>query len=248
MSQFFVSILLLLLMLVASGCSRLQSTWSHFASPIAVVDLIINDVKVTQQSGNISLEGIASLPDGTQLAVSAVRVLDNTPSRDPSSKNPAYAILDRQFVTIKDEQWQADLNLYEANASGVYFENWQLNNSQLLEKLAPNPAILLMVTLEPTSFSPAISDLLANAVINGGSSQLSYTLDGEPYLQISRSIVREIPSAANLQADDSAISKADEMWQNRSNYNPTVDDVNDGSQLPFAEEDNLPLPAVNMMQ
>ncbi|MBE7383501.1 MAG: hypothetical protein F6J95_019050 [Leptolyngbya sp. SIO1E4] len=247
MNKVFVSVLLVLLMAIGSGCSRLSSSWRNFVDPEIGVDFLVNDVNIAGQSGNISLQGTASLPDGTQLAVSAVRILEEAATNE-AADSLAYAILDRQSAVVENAQWQATLALQQVDANGAAFENWQSNPNLMQETLSPSPQVLLMVTLEPTHFSADIEDVLTNAVINGGDSQLSFTANGEPYLQISQSVAIQIPPGTVAQGDDFTLAQTDDIWQERSSYNPRVDQVNETPELPFTEADNLPLPASNMLQ
>ena len=248
MNKVFVTMFFVLLVAVMSGCANLQSAWSNFAARDSAVTLAVNDIRTAGQAGSASLEGTASLPDGTQLAVSAVRTLEDVPSRDAFSDDAPYAILDRKFATVEDGQWQANLTLWQPDANDAPFESWQLNPELLQEALTPSSTVVFIVTLEPISFSPAIDTIVRDAIINDGNTQLSYTSGGEAYLQIRESLAIPIPSGTVATGNDSTLSRYGDIWQGRSDYSPKIDELSDRAQLPFADTDNLPLPASNMMQ
>lgn len=249
MNKVLVSIFLALLVIMGSGCSRMQAMIGSFTSHEAALNFTITEVNASGQSGNFSLQGEASLPDQTRLAVSAVRKLNTTSAEnDISGGKPSYAILDRQFALVEDGQWQADLVLRHLDANGSGFENWQFETDLLKTTLNPSATVLFLVTLEPTSFSEDIEQLMTNAVINQGDTQLSFTTDGDPYLQISQSVAIPIPSGTVAQSDDSTLAQNIDLWQERSDYSPSVSELGEQPQTPFDEDDNWPLPASNTMQ
>lgn len=250
MYKTLVPIFLALLLVAGSGCSRLPEAWDNFFTrDDTAIDFDIGNVQVVGQTGTIRLEGVASLPDDTQLAVSAIRNLADDSSLDGFSEHSRYAILDRQFATVSSGQWQAEMVLWQPDANNSLFESWQFNAALAQETLAPSPTVVLIVALEPASFSDDIEGILANATINDGNSQLSYTVDGEPYLQVRQPIAVTVPAGpVALEAGDSTLAAYTELWQERSDYNPKVDELTNSPQRPFAEEDNLPLPIANMMQ
>ncbi|NJL87271.1 MAG: hypothetical protein HC886_16915 [Leptolyngbyaceae cyanobacterium SM1_1_3] len=248
MSKLFVSTFFVLLLLVSSGCSFIQDSWSSYASRNVAVNLSIDEIEMVGQSGGFDLKGTASLPDKTRLSIAAVRTLKEISSPDISENGPSYTILDRQFAVVEEGQWQADLSLRQLDGEGNSFESWQLNADLFQEDLTPSPTVLFMATLEPTSFSTDVEDFLTKAVINNGDSQLSYTSSGRPYLQVSQSMAIPMPSGKVPDNNNFTLVEADNIWQKRLTYSPEVDESNDTSQMPFTEEDNLPLPLSNMMQ
>lgn len=249
MNKVLVSIFLAFLMIMGSGCSRMQGIIGSFTDHEVAVNFTITEVNASGQSGNFSLKGDASLPDQTRLAVSAVRKLNKTSSDNGAAGGkPSYAILDRQFALVKDGQWQANLTLKQLDANGSGFENWQFETDLLQTALDPSSTVSFLVTLEPTSFSKDIEQLLTNAAINQGDTQLNFTTDGDAYLQISQSMAIPIPSGTVAQSDDSTLAQNIDLWQGRSDYSPSAGELGEQPQLPFDEDDNWPLPTSNIMQ
>ncbi|NER84337.1 MAG: hypothetical protein F6K42_33345 [Leptolyngbya sp. SIO1D8] len=248
MNKVLMFLLLALLVVFGTGCNRLQGTLGNFGQHETTINFVIEDIRVGGQSGNVQAEGVASLPDGTRLTVSALRTLEDTAAQNDPSNGPFYAILDRQFATVEQGKWQASLGLRTVDANGSPFESWQFNTDLFQKVLSPSPSVLFTVALEPINFVPDLQETLVNAVINGGDSRVTYTSEGEPYLQISESLAIQIPSGTAVAGEDWTLTQINSVWQERSNYVPSIDDLSDTSQLPFKENDNLPLPAANMMQ
>ncbi|WP_346291429.1 hypothetical protein [Sphaerothrix gracilis] len=248
MNQFLTSIVLVFLLLLSSGCSRLHAAWNGYLNRDTAINLRIDEIQAIGQSGDFSVRGTTSLPEATRLTVAAIRPLTDDLTSDTSNGRLTYTILDRRFTEVEAGQWQAELSLRQPNAQGSPFEPWQLTAALLQEKTLPSPTLFFTVTLEPISLSPNIQQLLTEATINNGESQVSYTATGEPYLQISQSMNIQVPSGSLPQLHESVLAQTDPLWQQRSSYSPKVDDLDNAAVLPFAEADNLPLPESHMLQ
>lgn len=243
MTKLAVSIFLALLVAFGTGCSRLQEYWGRFPNQETTVAFAIDDIKPTGQSERITLRGTASLPDQTEVAVSAVRILDVPEAGDRLIENAPYAILDRQFVEIENGRWQTSLTLRQPDTNDVLLENWQLDSDLLARAKNPAQNVIFLAAIEPDSFSGTVAGILEEAVINEGETQLTFTSSGEPYLQVSQLVSVQIPSGTAPKAENSFSQTAyQESWQARSNYNPQVDNLEEVGQIPFLEQDNLPLP------
>lgn len=247
MNRLFVSLLIVVVLLMNVGCSSVANLRANLSDRDAAINFTIDDIQATEQPGNVNLQGSASLPDETELAVSAVRLLSDTAPVDTPQNRPSYAILDRQFATVESGKWQAELALWQLTANGSPFESWQVSTNLVDEDLTPDSNVMFIVTLEPTSFTLAIEETLAGADINSGNSRVSYTPSGEPYLQISQVMSVQTPSRSP-QSAQAIPTKTDEFWRERSPNSLDTRSSDEIAPLPFAQEDNLALPADSMMQ
>lgn len=249
MDKLIISLLLVLTTMLGAGCSQLPGPLGSFFDSDTTVNFVIDDIGAARQSGGVSLRGTASLPDGTEVTVSAVRVLDVSSSGDRFSESTPYAILDRQFIPLEDGQWQAELALRQLDAANASFENWQFSEDLRLETRSPSQNVLFLAMIEPENFEGEVGEILNAATINGGDTQLSFTADGEPYLLVSQSMAIPVPSGSVVKAENTfRQGQYQDLWQDRANYSPRVDGSQEFTQLPFMEQDNLPLPLSNLMQ
>lgn len=247
MSKSMISIFLVLLLALGTGCSRLPELWSNFSDSDTKVDFVIDNIGDARQSGGVSLRGTASLPNGTEVTVSALRILD---APDESFvEGTLYAILDRQFVEVEDSQWQTNLSLRQPDVTNSGFESWQFSDDLRLNAISPSQNVVFLAMIEPRSFSGEVGEILTNATINEGDTQLEFTSNGEPYLQVSQSMTVPIPSGTATKRENEFLQvQYQDIWQERSNYSPRVDSLEATPPLPFMEEDNLPLPIANQLQ
>ena len=97
----------LLLLTFCTGCST-ASDWfqAQFSSPN--IELAILQVEPATRPGIYTVSGNTTLPEQTQVTVAAVRLLDDFQSTLNKSAEPAYEILDRQFVRTEKGNWQAN--------------------------------------------------------------------------------------------------------------------------------------------
>lgn len=249
MKKLIVSILLVALTALGTGCYRLQASLGGFSNQGANVEFRIDEVMTTSQSGSVTMQGTASLPDGTEVSVAAVRVLDALTNSDRFLENSLYAILDRQFVEIEGNRWQTSLTLRQPDASNDLYESWQLNLDLRQQATSPSPNVLFLATIEPREFTGDVGAILNQAEINNGDSQLSFTAAGEPYLQVSQSMAVQVPAGTAIaRTEDFTQAQYQELWTSRANFSPRVDPSAETVQLPFAQEDNLPLPTANLMK
>ena len=249
MNRTIVFVFFSLLVLLNSSCTFLQTSTSNFVASATPIEFSIDDINAVGQAKSVNVGGQASLPNGSQLAISAIRVLEESVADDSIDNEPIYTILDRQFVTVENERWQANLDLQRPDINGNSFENWQFDPTLLKGKLSPDPKVIFLLTLEPTNLSDNEQQALSESEINDGNTQLAYTSSGEPYLQVERTVAIEVPSGNPAkEKDESTLASYSQAWQSRSVYKPEVDSLNEAAQIPFSENDNFSLPDSNMLQ
>jgi hypothetical protein len=243
MKKALLSILFTFTLILLNSCTLLQDSLHSIVISDTSIAFEINDLSAVGQTKNISVGGKASLPDDTQLTVSAIRLLSNSPENDDFDGETIYAILDRQFAMVKNRQWQANLELQEKDANGSSLESWQLALNSSKDDINPSSSVIFTVSLEPSAFTEKLQEILSNSTINNGNTQISYTAEGEPYLRVSRMAAIEIPSDLVGRPINYR-----EAWEARSDYKPSIEESRNPAELPFYETDNLPLPVSNMLQ
>lgn len=248
MNKALIVTLFVLLGLFSTSCRLLADSLQATTTTNAPISFAIDDVKAVGQAKNVMVGGEATLPDGTRLAISAIRPLAASENSN-NNDNSVYAILDRQFAVVENGRWQADLTLKENDINGGLFESWQLNSDIASGLLKPASQVLFALALEPPEFSENIQQILLDADINNGNTQLSYTAAGEAYLQVTKAVAIQVPSGTVArEKNESTLANYSQAWQNRSDYNPKVDENSDATQIPFTEKDNVSLPASSMLQ
>lgn len=241
---------LILVFLLSSGCDRLQ-IFSGAASSAATT-LSLEQVAPSGQPGQYSLQGKAALPDGTRLSVSAVRAFELESSglaENPANpdETPQYAILDRQFAQVSQGSWQTNLQLWQTAADGRYQENWQLGTPTPPDGAAPSATVTFLVTLEPRSFSQAVDDKQVETLSQSNSAILRFTDAGESYLQVGQTVAVALPMG-QASSTQRAQATSEDPWKGRSSLNAAAADFGKAPELPFEENDNLPLPESNMLR
>lgn len=244
MNKTLILIHLVLVGLLSTGCSF----WQSGVAPEASIKFSIDDISAVGQARSVSLGGEASLPDGIQLAVSAVRPLERSEGDEQRDDRPIYAILDRQFVEVEEGRWQADLTLQERDNNGDFFESWQFDGVFSENVLKPSSEVLFILALEPTNLTEEIQDRLVNDAFNDGENKLSYTSNGEPYMRVEQAIAMPAPTGNAAKDNEETLASYLETWQPRSAYSPPVEESEENIKIPFYEEDNLDLPTANMLQ
>ncbi|NJO77122.1 MAG: hypothetical protein HC827_00425 [Cyanobacteria bacterium RM1_2_2] len=168
------------LLLMSSGCNTLARLNPTFAP--RPVDLTILRVE-PENSGRYSVSGNTTLPDKTQITVSAVRYFQNgTQATGSSTPERNYAILDRQVAEVTQGNWETRLNLWQSSASGQFQEAWQvkLDSEQRVE---PEADVTFLATLEPAN-QPASLRRQVEALESSQQVAITrFTTDGELYLQ-----------------------------------------------------------------
>ena len=248
MRKFLLSWLpLILVILMGCGCTSVQNVieFPHRSSPLT---LNIEQVEPAGQPGTYTLRGKATLPDKTQLSVSAIRSFDPSASTvERESTAVPFVILDRQFAQVENGAWQTSLNLWQVGSDGQYRESWQLNQPTPPSESGPSPTVTFLVTLEPDAFSRTVDLNSVGTPDELGDALLSFTEAGEPYLRVGQRVAVALPTG-KAQAGQLALEQAENPWEGRSNLNAAAADFDRVPVLPFDENDNLPLPQSNMLR
>lgn len=239
----FILILLLSMSIIVTSCSSLSSMLTS-NSPII---FSIDDINAVGQVSEVGISGQASLPDGVKLSVSAIRPSEANTDSDRLSDNSPYSILDRKFATVKGGRWQADLSIKKKD-DNTAFEAWQLDAASFGNSFDPSSNVVFVLALEPSNLSETIRENLLEGVINDGNTKLSYTQDGEAYLQVSETVPLQVPSGTPSSKQQTLQAEYLQAWQIRGKYTPTVDMEQKAAAVPYADEDNLSLPTTNMLQ
>jgi hypothetical protein len=209
--------------------------------------MTIEQIADTGQPGQFILSGTATLPDQTPLTVSAVRRINpqhNDRSLDGESQ---FAILDRTSAMVREGRWQAQISLWEISPEGYYQENWQLTNSNGSDPGLANLAVDFWATLEPRDLAQSklkdrseVSDSTLNPLLN-------FTPNGEPYLKVIEPKVVALPSA-RAAVPVSLPEQERTTWQGRLILENPDSRLTEQPPLPFKNNDNLPLPAENLLR
>lgn len=247
----------LLIFIIVMFVSLLAVSCSSFSSPNTVENSItfsIDDVNAVGQGQNLSVGGEASLPDGVQLAVSAIRLFQN-PAQDSGNftsnrlgEEAVYTILDRQFASVENNRWQANLSVQQKDTNNTLYESWQSNKALTQNSLEPSTRLVLVLALEPNNFSEDIQTTLLNAPINDGTTKLSYTSEGTAYLKTERVISMPVPDRSAEVSPSQGIDADRLTWNDRGQYTPSLEEGAQPKSIPFFEEDNLKTSPENMLQ
>lgn len=176
------------LALSCCSCGLLSST---SFTPLTL-DLGIAQIDASNQPGLYEVSGNTTLPDGTELTVSAIREL-----KAIATENDSYSILDRKITTVEDGRWESTLNLWLIAADGQFQEAWQTENSTLEDIFKPLPGVTFSVTLDPKDAAA-----LKASIERQDAPQLKaiekYNVDGELYLQATKTQTVSLPFGSTL--------------------------------------------------
>jgi len=180
-----------LLLPIASGCTQLQSLfqWSE-------ADLKIQ-VTGTDTPGLYTIRGSTNLPENTQISVAAVRYLQlESPDRSaiPLNLNPTYSILAYAPATVRQGEWQTQLNLWRVAADGRYQESWQIEQNQLGLSHQPDETVIFLATLTPIDELSALEQELARRGIRLAQGSVLSTSDGFRYAQVQQALAVDLPT------------------------------------------------------
>lgn len=173
-----VSLLLLLVLVICTSCAAINQD-------SASVELSIRQAQATGRPGAYVVSGNTTLPDETRITVTAVRDFE-------SAEAPIYAILDRQFTTVKRGSWEAALNLWQPAPDGRFQESWQL--SGLSAPADPAATVTFLATLDPANQPAGFRDQVEAEDSATQASLVRFTTDGEIYLEASRQVNVPLPS------------------------------------------------------
>lgn len=179
-----------LVLLTSTSCAQIASLTSWF-SPKYDATLTV-EVAPLNALGGYWLNGTTNLPEGTRLAIAALRYLEPGQQTAPS-QNPTYSILDYQEVEVENGQWQGALNLWDVAPDGRYQETWQLQQQELGLNLAPDGDVMFVAMLAPSDL-PALEGKLLAQRIQLASRELNLTADGDRFLQVSQQMAIALPS------------------------------------------------------
>lgn len=177
---------LTLLMILGEGCTVVSPLTNWLASPM--IDLNIVQVDGTGGEGSYRVTGNTTLPDQTEITISAVRTLEAI-----ADDTPAYSILDRQIAVVTNGTWEARLNLWRVGQDGQFHEPWQINEALTKATFRPQSEVTFAAVLEPKEAAQ-----FRRIVENQDTPELrrieQYNDDGELYLRATKMRTLALPS------------------------------------------------------
>jgi hypothetical protein len=181
-----------------SGCTTtLNRVNSTFLTP--PLELTINQVEPTSQSGVYTVSGRATLPDTTRITVTAVRYLQPDVRLSSSTvSSPAYVILDRQFAEVNQNQWQTRVNLWQVAANGQFQEAWQMDQENTGIQYEPSPSVTFLATLDPVAQPKDFQTRVEQLDEDVQAALMAFTTDGELYVQTSKSFDINLPTGSTV--------------------------------------------------
>jgi len=111
---------------------------------------------------------------------------------------PSYAILDYQPVTVRDGQWQTQLNLWQVAKDGRYQESWQLHETELNIEWDAEPEVIFLSTLLIDGAADrlqALQNQLAERQLTLNRSLIQTSIWGEQYFQSTQLLEIALPQA-----------------------------------------------------
>ena len=236
MKKMILPVLILVLGLVFTGCQAAPIFISGSPSLTLTIDQIVPD----GNPGQYALQGQTSLPDGTEFVVSAVRSLSSASPEVNFSEEAIYGTLARGTAIAEAGRWQTRLNLWQPSSAGTYQEIWQIQEPFASLDLVPSQDVFFAVTLSPSAFAQSKQDNLTDLKRLGDNPNFNVTPTGEPYLEARKPVTVPFPNG-NLTATVSSLSPSESPWADRTNSNQTDTSFSREQELPFAENDNLPV-------
>lgn len=167
-----------LLLLGCSGCASLSGSLSQSLTP--ALEFRMNPVQSGDRPGLYTISGQTTLPDKTQITVSAVRYLQKV----AADQLPSYTLLDRQFAQVSQGAWKTDLELWQT-ANGKQ-EAWQSSLKDF--GVQSNPEVVFSATVDPLQRSTNLQSQLDRLDDSRQLDLVRFTSDGEQYLQISQTL------------------------------------------------------------
>lgn len=243
MKNSILSILVLVLGLFLAGC---QSLGAVIPDQPPVV-LTIEQVKPDSNPGQYVLYGQTSLPDGTELTVSATRPLTSSAPEVSLSEPVVHSTLARSSATTENGRWQTQLQLWQASPEGLYQEIWQMQEPLASLPLSPQQEVLFAVTLSPNALAQSEQKPLKDLKRLGKSPAFNVTPAGEPYLESRQALAVSLPSPNRTATVPTQNSKPS-LWAGRTAQSQMDSSFTSDQGLPFAENNNLPITASNVLQ
>ncbi|NJN01533.1 MAG: hypothetical protein HC873_02285 [Leptolyngbyaceae cyanobacterium SL_1_1] len=152
-------------------------------------------VEPEAEPGHYSVSGTASLPQGTQIYVVAVRYLHLQRSPLLVAK-PTFSLLAYTAVEVDNNRWQSHLSLWQVAPDGRYLEAWQIDQPSLKLAVKPDNQVLFLATLAPLEDLEAIEQILANRNQQFASRFIHTTQDAQRYLKIAQTLDIDLPFGA----------------------------------------------------
>lgn len=100
--------------------------------------------------GRYQVSGDIALPNGTLVAVAALRYLTLSDPVAQNSARPIYSLLDYRATRIEDGQWEAELDLWQADTEGQLLEAWQRQSDRLDWSVRPAEQVAFVTIPTPT--------------------------------------------------------------------------------------------------
>lgn len=183
--------------------------------------------------GKYLVSGEAESFSGATVTVSAIRRF----TQDTAKTAPSYALLDRQFTSVSDGEWQAELQIWQTEGLASPQELWQIDQATLNMALTPTPEVEFAATLDPIEarkWPQAIAQAEA-------SSAASYTVDGDVYLAAQSTIGIPVPASLAKDALKSAAIARRISDRKVTTIDPGVSAVSDSEQSAAANRTTLPI-------
>lgn len=244
MRRIVLPIFLALVITLNTSCSQV---FSQLISPLrgdsSDTVLTIDQVMKSNDPGQFTLSGKATLPEQTKLTISAIRRLTLVADDQSANQDRLYGILDRKTALVEEGRWQAQLSLWEVNSEGYYQENWQGDDISISDNIEFSPSISFTLAVEsqdlPNSKSQKLDDQMGQLI--------RFTPEGEPYLSVSKDVVVPLPQKIRASGLESAEGSG-VNWQDRSLVDPTKSSIEKPIEIPFHKEDNLPISSNSLIK
>ncbi|MCC5642235.1 hypothetical protein LC607_04490 [Nostoc sp. CHAB 5824] len=171
------------------------------------VEMKIGDVQPISSKGVYKVVGSTNLPESSKITVAAVRYLRPLSGQAEvllnSDTNTNRSILARQIVEVKQGQWEAVLNLWQASPNGSFQEVWQANPAQI--RLFPEGGVKFVAIFDPATQSEQ-PDNQNSQKLKSENQQLEklesklirFTNEGEKYLQVSQTLTLPLPTGKTI--------------------------------------------------
>ena len=189
---------IVLLLFLNTGCSQLQSTIKQLPALLPNLSSDANfQLRVTPsgRSGVYTVTGSTNLPNKSRITVAAVRYLrPNQPVSPQLTPNHSYSILAYQDVKVNEGKWQTILNLWKTSPDGQFKEAWQIEQSKLGLKLAPEPEVIFLATVDPITSLSKLEQQLGKQGIKLVSSIVRNSTEGEQYVQAIQALPVGLPT------------------------------------------------------
>jgi hypothetical protein len=244
MKKSIFPILIVLLGLLLTGCQSMPSLLPNRQPLTLTIDQITPD----GTPGQYALHGQTTLPEGTELIVTAVRPLISSTPEVILSEDAIPSTLARTTVSVtQDGRWQTQLQLWQISPEGHYQENWQGQDPTAALGLSPGQDVMFAATLSPSALARTQQKNLQDLRRLGNHPIFNVTPAGEPYLETQKTLTVPLPNS-NLTATVPPPNPDSSLWVDRGTQNGPEISFTGQQSLPFTENDNLPIAASHRLQ